>query len=57
MDKVAYWEQQWMILMDQYTQLVRELGILDEDEFDAWFGDPLMGHKEIVKRIKEKYGK
>jgi hypothetical protein len=41
-------EQQWMILKDQYSELARAAG----SEGDAWFGDPLESHEDVLARIK-----
>lgn len=41
-------EQDWMVLKDQYSEVARALGF----EGDAWFGDPLAAHDEIVARAK-----
>lgn len=42
-------EQAFMAIKDQYAELARALGF----EGDAWFGDPLAGHDEIVARARE----
>lgn len=41
-------EQAWMVLKNQYSEVARALGF----EGDAWFGDPLACHDEIVARAK-----
>ena len=41
-------EQQWMSLKDDYAELARAIGV----EGDAWFGDPLASHKEVVQVAK-----
>lgn len=48
-DEYKNMEQSWMVLKDQYSEVARALGF----EGDAWFGDPLESHDEIVKRAKE----
>jgi len=45
-DKYKDAEQQWMVLKDQYSEVARALGF----DGDAWFGDPLARHEEIVER-------
>lgn len=42
-------EQENMVLLDKYAEIATALGF----EGDAWFGDPLATHKEIVQRAKE----
>ncbi len=56
---IDYWrslckqrEDDWLILKDQYSELARALGF----EGDAWFGDPLASHGEILIRAEEAYG-
>jgi hypothetical protein len=41
-----------MNLKEQYTELA--LAILPDIPTDAWFGDPLISHKEIVALAKSK---
>ena len=41
-------EQSWMYLKDQYAEVARALGF----EGDAWFGDPLADHAEIVAKAR-----
>lgn len=41
-------EQAWMVLKDQYAEVARALGA----PCDAWFGDPLCSHEEVVARAK-----
>jgi hypothetical protein len=48
-DRYEAEEQAWMVLKDQYSEVARALGF----EGDAWFGDPLACHDEIVARAKE----
>jgi hypothetical protein len=45
-DEAKYYEQAWMSLKDQYAELARAIGC----EVDAWFGDPLDSHSEVVER-------
>lgn len=45
-DKYKSSEQAWMVLRDQYSEVANALGI----EGDAWFGDPLCSHEEVVAR-------
>lgn len=42
-------EASWMHLRDQYSEIARALGF----DGDAWFGDPLASHEEIVSRAKK----
>lgn len=42
-------EQQWMVLKDQYSELARAMGF----KGDAWFGDPLEPHEEVLAKAKE----
>jgi len=42
-------EQDYMVLKDQYAELARALGFPG----DAWFGDPLASHSEVVARAIE----
>jgi hypothetical protein len=39
---------QWMHLKDQYSELARAAG----SPGDAWFGDPLESHEQVLERIK-----
>lgn len=48
-EKYKAGEQSWMVLKDQYSEVARALGF----EGDAWFGDPLASHEDIVARAKE----
>lgn len=41
-------EASWMALKDDYSEICRALGF----EGDAWFGDPLVKHEDIVARAK-----
>ncbi|MFK4647251.1 hypothetical protein QIH93_15150 [Bradyrhizobium ottawaense] len=41
-------ELQWMHLKDQYSELARAAG----SPSDAWFGDPLESHEQVLERIK-----
>lgn len=41
-------EQAWMSLKDDYAELARALGV----KGDAWFGDPLKSHKEVIAVAK-----
>jgi hypothetical protein len=41
-------EQQWMILKDQYSELARAAG----SEGDAWFGDPLESHEDVLALLE-----
>lgn len=41
-------EQAWMALKDQYAELARAAGT----PADAWFGDPLEKHEQVLERIK-----
>lgn len=50
--EAKYWEFAWMNLKSDYTDLVRATGLLDEKEYDSWFGDPLISHDEIISRIR-----
>lgn len=45
-DKCKDIEQAYMVTRDQYSEVARALGF----EGDAWFGDPLAKHDEIVER-------
>lgn len=52
-DEAKYYEQQCMFQMDKYSELAAALGV----EGNAWFGDPVMGHDDLVafaKDIREK---
>lgn len=48
-DEYKAMEQSFMALKDQYAELARALGF----EGDAWFGDPLASHDDVVKRARE----
>jgi hypothetical protein len=48
-DRFKDLEQSYMAIKDQYAEIACALGF----EGDAWFGDPLASHKEIVARAKE----
>jgi hypothetical protein len=48
-DKYKGMEQSFMVLKDQYAEVALALGF----EGDAFFGDPLASHKEIVARAAE----
>jgi len=41
-------EQAYMVMKDQYADLAQALGA----PCDAWFGDPLVPHNEIVQRAR-----
>ena len=41
-------EQAYMVVKDQYSEVARALGF----EGNAWFGDPLARHEEIVARAE-----
>lgn len=41
-------QQAWMVLKDQYSELARAAG----SPSDAWFGDPLEKHEQVLERIK-----
>jgi hypothetical protein len=41
-------EMSYMSIKDDYSELARAFGI----EGDAWFGDPLMSHKEVLERVR-----
>lgn len=41
-------ELNWMHLKDQYSELARAAG----SPGDAWFGDPLESHEQVLARIK-----
>ncbi len=49
-DEYKNMEQQFMLIKDEYAELARAAGF---EEGDAWFGDPLEEHADIVLRIKE----
>lgn len=53
--KLKQSEHNWMVLKDEYSGLVQACDILSEDEFDAWFGDPLIDHELIVKLLEKKF--
>lgn len=42
-------EQDFMSVKDQYAEVARALGF----EGDAWFGDPLVTHSQIVARARD----
>ena len=46
--KIAGLEQQWMFLKDDYSELARAIGV----KGDAWFGDPLCSHKEVLEKVE-----
>ena len=46
--KVRSLEQAYMSVKDEYSELARAFGI----EVDAWFGDPLISHKEILEQVE-----
>lgn len=48
-DKYKAEEQAWMVLKGQYAEVAQALGI----DCDAWFGDPLVSHEEVVARAKQ----
>lgn len=48
-DEYKAMEQSFMNEKDKYAEVARALGF----DGDAWFGDPLASHEEIVKRAKE----
>lgn len=50
-DEIKQLEQAWMVLKDDYSELVRL--ICPEVKADGYFGDPLIEHKEVVERLKE----
>lgn len=41
-------EQSFMALKDDYSEICKALGF----KGDAWFGDPLVPHKEIIKKAE-----
>jgi hypothetical protein len=47
-DKYKGMQQRWMCLKDDYAQLARAAGSPGR----SWWGDPLEGHGEILKRIE-----
>lgn len=47
-EKAKSLEQSWMSLKDDYSEICRAIGI----KGDAWFGDPIISHKEILEHIK-----
>ena len=47
-NEVKSLEVAWMSLKDDYSELARALGAPG----DAWFGDPLEGHAQVLARAK-----
>ena len=48
-DKYKAAEQAFMVERERYSEVARALGF----EGDAWFGDPLVPHTNVVERAKE----